>query len=164
MSSFDILYLALKYFFLWAHLFSAMLFIGGSFFMWLVLVPGSKDAIKDEATRTVVVAKLSKRFARLTWMLLSTLIITGAINALWYLPESTAFGSAGLYLTIAMVLSTLALIVLLYGPGRHYGRQISKYGKEGNLEKLAAVRKKSTLVSYANLSIMLLITVLATLM
>lgn len=164
MPQIDVLYQALKYFFLWAHLFSAMLFIGGSFFMWLVLVPGSKDAIKDEAVRTVVVAKISKRFARLTWMLLSALIITGVINALWYIPQSSASGNTGLYLTAAMVISTAALIAMLYGPGRHYGRQIARYGKEGNLEKLAAVRKKSTMVSYANLAIMLLITVIATLM
>jgi uncharacterized membrane protein len=154
----------LKYFFLWAHLFSAMLFIGGSFFMWLVVVPWSKEAIKDEAMRTVLLAKISKKFARLTWMLLSTLIITGIINALWYLPEGTATGNAGAYLTVAMVLSTAILIILLYGPGRYYGRQIAKYGRAGDLEKLAIVRKKSTIISYTNLAIMLFITVIATLM
>ncbi|MCW6161151.1 MAG: hypothetical protein LVQ97_03125 [Candidatus Micrarchaeales archaeon] len=141
-----------------------MLFIGGSFFMWLVVVPWSKEAIKDEAMRTVLLAKISKKFARLTWMLLSTLIITGIINALWYLPEGTATGNAGAYLTVAMVLSTAILIILLYGPGRYYGRQIAKYGRAGDLEKLAIVRKKSTIISYTNLAIMLFITVIATLM
>ncbi len=154
----------LKYFFLWLHLFSAMLFIGGSFFMWLVLVPGSKDAIKDEAQRTTFVAVISKRFARITWMLLATLVITGLINAFWYLSPSAYKSPYGFGLVATMVVLTAALIVSLYGPGKHYGRMIAKFAKEGNLEGLQKVRRKSTAISYANLCIMILITVVAVLM
>jgi uncharacterized membrane protein len=154
----------LKYFFLWLHLFSAILFIGGSFFMWLVLVPATKEAIGNEVERTALVARISKRFARLTWMLLVTLIITGAINATWYVAPGTAGGSARLYLTYAMIALTIALITMLYGPGRHYGRQIAKLAKEKDINGLKKVRRKSNIVSYTNLTIMVAITVIAVIM
>ncbi len=131
--------------------------------MWLVLVPGSKDAIKGEAQRTLLVAKISKRFARITWVLLIILIVTGMANALWYLPASSAtlYGS---YLMIAMIALTMLLIILLYGPGRHYGRMIARFARDGDLEGLRRTRRKSTAVSYANLFIMVLITIIAVLM
>ena len=154
----------LKYFFIWVHLFSAILFIGGSFFMWLVLVPGSKDAIKDEADRTIIVAKISKRFAKLTWMLLATLIITGIANAIWYIPKNLYSSGYNIYFVTAMAISTAVLIVMLYGPGKHYGKLIAKYAGKGDLKSLTKVRKKSKLVSYANLAIMVFITIIAALM
>ncbi|MCL4404658.1 MAG: hypothetical protein M1544_01910 [Candidatus Marsarchaeota archaeon] len=154
---------ALKYAFLWLHLFSAILFIGGSFFMWLVLVPGSKDAIHDEAERSTFVAKISKRFARLTWMLLLTLVLTGIINAYWYLPQNRV-NPFDTYLVYSMVICTAVLVVLLYGPGRYYGKRISKLAKEKDVEGLKRLRKKSTLISYTNLAIMVLITIIAVLM
>lgn len=132
--------------------------------MWLVLVPGSKDAIKDEAQRTVLVSKISRRFARMTWMLLATLIITGVINAFWYLPYSAHASAYGFDLVVAMVALTAALIASLYGPGRHYGRMIAGFAKKGDLDGLRNVRRKSTAVSYANLCIMVMITVVAVLM
>ncbi len=132
--------------------------------MWLVLVPGSKDAIKDEAERTIIVAKISKRFAKLTWMLLATLIITGIVNAIWYIPKNLYNGGYNIYLVIAMVISTAVLIIMLYGPGKHYGKLIAKYARKGDLESLTNVRKKSTLVSYVNLAIMVFITIIAALM
>lgn len=34
---------------LWVHLFSAVLFVGGSFFMWIVVVPASHALTENEA-------------------------------------------------------------------------------------------------------------------
>ena len=147
-------------FILWAHLFSAMLFIGGSFFMWLILVPASKEVEKDEAKRTMLVAKVSKRFAKLTSWLLAALIVSGLLNAAWYTP-SYPYQE---YLVLGMAAATLALVVLLYGPGRYYGRQIADLAKKRDIRGLEEVRRKSTIVSYMNLVLMVLISIIAVLL
>lgn len=156
--------IALKYFFLWLHLFSAILFIGGSFFMWIVIVPASKEVISNEAERTIIVAKISKKFARITPMLLITLIATGIINATWYLPIGASFSLYNEYLVIAMVALTSLLILLMYGPGRYYGRMISRLAGEGKVAELKKLRRKSSIISAINLGIMVAITIVAVLM
>jgi hypothetical protein len=51
---------------LWIHLFSAVIFVRGSFFMWLVIVPASRLITHDEPERTGMVGNIAKRFGNLT--------------------------------------------------------------------------------------------------
>ena len=73
---------------LWVHLFSAVLFVGGSFFMWLVIVPASHLITSDESERTRIVGKIARSFGNLTNPLIVVLVVTGLYNATWYLPSA----------------------------------------------------------------------------
>lgn len=72
---------------LWIHLFSAVLFVGGSFFMWLAVMPASHLITEDESERTQIVGKIAKQFRRVTNATLVVLVLTGVYNASWYLPS-----------------------------------------------------------------------------
>ena len=149
---------------LWTHLFCAVLFVGGSFFMWIVVVPASHLLGKDESERTQIVGKIAKEFGRITNPVLVILVLTGIYNASWYLPSLTDLFSLNSYgsivLTIKVVL-VIILIVLIYAHGAYYGQKIVKLARERNVEGLAAVRRKSRVISFANLALMIAILLLA---
>ncbi|MCL4399015.1 hypothetical protein M1293_00680 [Candidatus Parvarchaeota archaeon] len=147
---------------LWAHLFSAILFIGGSFFMWIVLVPSLKQM--EEPQRTLMMGRISKRFAKLTGILLFILVSTGLYNAMIYLSGRFYIPSSRFLLVVLMASATVILITLLYGPGRYFGKKIVRLAKEGKLQELNNTRKKSRIVSIVNLSLMVFISVVAVLM
>ena len=63
---------------LWVHLLSAVLFVGGSFFMWLVVEPASYRITTDEAARTLLVGRIARQFARFATPLLILLVATSA--------------------------------------------------------------------------------------
>ena len=150
---------------LWVHLFSAVLFVGGSFFMWTVVVPASHMLTEDESERTRVVGKIAKRFAKIVNPALLVLVATGAINATWYLPSmNSLFDSYAGYLLLAKVCAVATLIVLLYVSNVYFGRKIMRLAKEGRLEELKALRKTSRLVSFANLGLMSTILLLVAIM
>jgi len=150
---------------LWVHLFAAVLFVGGSFFMWLVVVPSSHRFAKDESERTLIVGKIAKRFGRFVTPALAVLVLTGVYNASWYLPSPGALldTAAGFLLLLKSVL-VVVLVALIYVANVYFGKRIVALARENQLDKLKAVRKRSRLVSFANLGLMLAILVLAVLL
>ncbi|MHB2035367.1 MAG: CopD family protein [Nitrososphaerales archaeon] len=149
---------------LWIHLFSAVIFVGGSFFIWLVVMPASHRFAKDESERTQIVGKIAKDFARITNPTLIILVLTGMYNISWYLPSYQDLFTFQTYdekvLFIKVVLVAI-LIVLIYAHGLYYGKKIVKLAQERNVEGLKAVRKRSRIISFANLALMVAILVLA---
>lgn len=51
---------------LWLHIFSAIIFVGGSFFIWVVVIPASYKITDDEKLRTRIVGLIGKQFAWIT--------------------------------------------------------------------------------------------------
>lgn len=150
---------------LWVHLFSAVLFVGGSFAMWMVVVPASHMLTEDESERTKIVGTMARRFARIVNPALLVLLVTGAYNVTWYLPSMGAlFTSYAGHLLLAKLSAVVALLVLLYISNVHFGRRITRLAREGRLEELKALRRTSRLVSFANLGLMVLILLLVALM
>ncbi len=150
---------------LWVHLFSAVLFVGGSFFMWIVVVPASRLLTDDESERTRIVGRIAKRFARIVNPALLVLAVTGLYNATWYLPSAGAlFTSYAGYLLLAKLSAFSALLLLLYVSNVYFGRRITRLAREGRLEELKALRRTSRLVSFVNLGLMLVILLLVALM
>jgi copper resistance protein D len=150
---------------LWIHLFSAVLFVGGSFFMWMVVVPASHLLTEDESERTRIVGKMAKRFARIVNPALLVLVATGVYNVTWYLPSMRSlFASYAGHLLLVKVSAVAALIVLIYVSNVHFGRKITKLAKEARLDELSVLRKTSRLVSFANLGLMLAILLLVAIM
>ena len=140
------------------HLFSAVLFIGGSFFMWLVIDPVSRRLGFDEAARTRLVGRIAGGFGRLSTALLVILIATGLYNASWYLPSWTDPWATlpGRLLVVKAVLVAV-LVALVYVHGLYFGRRISRLAREGQVDALRDLRRKSRAVAYANLGLMLAI-------
>lgn len=150
---------------LWVHLFSAVLFVGGSFFMWLVVVPASHLFAKDESERTQIVGKIAKGFGRITNPILIILLLTGIYNASWYLPSMDAlFSTTGGEILLIKTILVVALLILIYTHNVYFGRKIVLFAREKRLEELKAIRKKSRIVSMANLSLMIGILFLAVLL
>ncbi|MDG7008665.1 MAG: CopD family protein [Nitrososphaerota archaeon] len=146
---------------LWVHLLSAVLFVGGSFFMWLVVVPASHLIARDESERTQLVGKIAKQFGRVTSVILIVLVLSGVYNVSWYLPSFGALFSYPGTILLAKVILVVALILLIYLHNTYFGRKIVQFAREGKLEQLKAIRKKSRVVSMANLLLMLVILLLA---
>jgi uncharacterized membrane protein len=150
---------------LWVHLFSAVVFVGGSFFMWLVVVPASRLITSDESQRTAIVGKIAKAFGKTATILLIVLVATGVFNASWYLPSMQALFDSytGMILLVKIVL-VATLIALIYVHNLYFGKRILRLAEEKKLEELQALRKQSRIVSATNLILMVAILVLATLL
>ena len=150
---------------LWVHLFSALLFVGGSFFMWMVVLPASRGLSEEESERTKVIAAIARKFGPVAWYSLLILVATGLYNATWYLPDMRSLFSteAGLILFTKSVL-VLVLIFTVYIHNVYYGRKISRLAREKKIAELASLRKRSRVISALNLILMLLITFLAVMM
>ena len=149
---------------LWIHLFSAVMFVGGSFFIWLVVMPASHLFSKDEAERTQIIGKIAKQFGKITNPTLIVLILSGIYNATWYLPSINsllAFQSYEAQVLFVKVVLVAVLVVLIYVHGAYYGRKIVALAQNHDIEGLKAVRRKSRLVSMVNLALMMLILLLA---
>lgn len=152
---------------LWVHLFCAVLFIGGSFFIWLVMMPASHHFAKDESERTQIVGRIAKDFAKVTNITLVLLVLTGIYNVSWYLPsylDLFAFHTYGEVVLFTKSVLVVVLIILIYVHGMYYGKKISELARDRNMEGLKAVRKRSRLVSYTNLALMVVILILAALL
>ena len=149
---------------LWVHLFCAVLFVGGSFFMWLVLMPASKSFAKDESDRTQIVGKIARQFGRITNPILLLLVLTGIYNVSWYLPSYEyllSFKSYEATVLFVKVIMVALLMALVYAHGAYYGRKIVKLARERDVEGLKVVRRRSRIISYANLALMIAILILA---
>jgi len=153
---------ALDIIILWVHLLSAVLFVGGSFFMWLVVVPSSRLMTDDESERTQIVGKIAKRFGRITNIVLIVLVVTGIYNASWYLPSPSAlFDTYAGSILLAKIILVVALLLLIYLHNVYFGRKIIQFAREKKLDQLKVVRRTSRLVSMVNLLLMLAILLLA---
>ncbi len=147
------------------HLFSAVLFVGGSFFIYLVLEPVSRATIANESERTALIGKVARRFGRFVTPLLLVLIATGIYNASWYLPPGwDVLATPEGQLLAAKSVAVLALVVLVYVHGRYFGPKIVALARAGRTEELAAVRRFSRKVAYANLGLMVVVLALAVLL
>lgn len=147
---------------LWIHLFSAVLFIGGSFFMWIVVLPASFTLEMDEKARTRVVGSIAKRFAVFTHALLALLIVTGLILAFdWLLPApSYLLTSYNGKVLLAKMILVVAMILLMYGNNIYHGKRLMALSREGKMEELKKLRKRSHIASYITLAMMIAISVL----
>lgn len=130
--------------------------------MWLVLLPSSHTMELEEKTRTRVVGLVARRFAIFTHVLLTILIITGLLLAfVWFLPSPGSLFSTytGRVLLVKMIIVVL-MITVTYGNNIYHGRRMMSYAREGKLEELGKLRRRSHFFSYLSLALMLVITIL----
>ena len=86
---------------------------------------------------------------------------TGLYNASWYIQSaSELLRYPGTILLCKMILVAL-LLPLIYVNNRYLGRRIVRLAREERVDKLKQLRKWSKLLSVANLSLMIVILLLA---
>lgn len=147
---------------LWLHLFFAIIFIGGSFFIWVVVWPASYQITDDERLRTKVVGRIAKRFAYFTHVSLGILIITGIYNATWYLPSFGAlFTTTGGLILLVKGILVILVIAIIYTNNLYHGKKIMRLSEEKRYDDMKRIRKRTHLFSFISLGLLLVITVLA---
>jgi len=132
--------------------------------MWWVIVPASHLITTDESERTRIVGKIARSFGNMTKPLIAVLVITGLYNATWYLPSANGLLEYPGTLLLTKVILIALLLALIYVHNVYYGKRIIRLAKEARLDELKALRSRSRIVSAANLTLMLLILLLSTLM
>lgn len=146
---------------LWVHLFSAVVLVGGSFFIWLVVWPASFQVTTDEAARTKVVGKIAKRFAYFTHGSLVALVLSGLYLAAPYFsgPGPLLSTLEGQILT-AKIAAVVSAIVMIYTNNIYHGRKITRLAAEGRFDDMKRVRHVTHIASYVTLGLLILITIL----
>ncbi len=144
---------------LWIHLFTSTVFVGGSFFIWLVVWPASYGITDDEAERTKIVGKIAKRFALFTHISVVILALSGTYLAAPTLLTGSVSGPERAVLLVKIGL-VVAMIALMYANNIYHGRKIMRLAAEGKLDEVRKVRRLTHLASYITLALMLAITVL----
>ena len=125
----------------------------------------SRRAARGEARRTEIVGQIAKSFGKIVGPTVLVLIASGIYNATWYL---SSFGelfsdSRGRLLLYKMIATALLLVAILIHDV-HFSRRISRLAREGDVEGLAKVRKKSRIVSFASVILMAAVVVFVILM
>ena len=150
---------------LWVHVFTAMIFVGGSFFIWLVVMPSSYKITDDEKLRTKIVGTIGKNFAFFTNISVIILILTGLYNMTWYLPGGnyiySLFNTTGGQVLFYKMVLVLAMILLMYGNNLYHGKKITSLVREGKMDEVRRIRKRTHFLSYITLLLMVIITILA---
>jgi uncharacterized membrane protein len=148
---------------LWLHIFSAIIFVGGSFFIWVVVIPASYKITDDEKLRTRIVGLIGKQFAWITNVFLIILILTGIYNATWYLNYNffALYNTQGGNILLVKIVLVGAMILIMYGNNLYHGKRIMKMAREGRMDELRKLRKWSHMLSYITLGLMIAITITA---
>ena len=147
------------------HLVAAMFFVGGSLFVWLVVIPASYRLTSEEGRRTEIVGSIARTFGKLIGPTIVVLIASGIYNATWYLSSASELVSNPHgALLLAKSIATTLLLIMIFVHDVHYSRKIGRLAREGRVAELNAVRKTSRLLSYATVLLMAGVVVLVILM
>ena len=129
--------------------------------MWLVIIPASRIVTSDESERTRIVGAIARSFGKVANPTLAVLMLTGLYNASWYLQSTTGlFEYPGTILLGKMGLVAV-LLILIYVHNVYFGKRIIRLAEEKRLDELRQLRKRSRVVSAANLFLMVAILLMA---
>ncbi|MCL4314133.1 MAG: hypothetical protein M1454_00140 [Candidatus Thermoplasmatota archaeon] len=146
---------------LWLHLFSAIVFIGGSFFIWFVVWPVSFDLSLSEKDRTMMVGKFSKRFALFTNLSVLVLIPTGLALAYFDFGLHPSLSDPAFEILLLKAATVVVALSLMYYNNLHHAKKIVKMIMEKKMDDVAKMRKTAHFISYVTLGLLILITVFA---
>ncbi len=114
----------------WTHLVSAIVWIGGQLFILIVLLPIMRSALPRNE-RTLLFAEVGRRYAIVSWIALTLLVITGILNGqrrgiVWErLPDSTYGRILLAKLILVAIVIAITLVHALY-----YGRRITEIAEQ----------------------------------
>jgi copper resistance protein D len=100
----------------WVHLLCASIWVGGSIFIGIVLVPVLKTSTKSTEELVALMVKIGRRFNKVTVPALTVLIATGAYNSRALIADpsgllSSAYGNI-LFIKIILVVATIIVYII----------------------------------------------------
>jgi copper resistance protein D len=154
----------------WIHLVSAIAWIGGQLFILIVLLPIMRTTLpRDE--RVLVFAQVGRRYATVSWVALTLLIITGFLNGQrrsvdW--EHLTRSGYGQILFTKLIFVAIIIVVTLVHA--LYFGRRITELAERSKElgqddPGIAAERRRlqilSGVLSGANLLLNLVVVLLA---
>ncbi|WP_297217335.1 CopD family protein [Thermoplasma sp.] len=145
------------------HVFAAMIFIGGSLFIWFIVWPASYKATSDESERTKIVGVIGRYFGWWTDATVAILLVTGAYLGYEYVGGNlslltTTLGGQILLIKVIIVWIT---IVLMYANNIYHGKLIMRLAEEKKYDEMKRIRKITHTASFITLGLLLVIMGLA---
>ncbi len=151
---------------LFLHVFFAIIFIGGSFFIWIVVWPESYNLTEDESQRTRIVGKIAKRFAYFTHVSVAVLIPSGLYLAYWYLKGnlSNLIDTTGGNVLLVKVIVVAVDIFIIYTNNLYHGKKIMRLAKAGKYDQVKKIRRVTHFFSFLSLALLVVIVILGTML
>lgn len=99
----------------WIHLVAASIWVGGSIFIGIVLVPMLKTLANTVAERTILMITIGKRFNKIALPALAVLVATGVYKAQFFItsPNTVPNSNYGMILVVKMIV--VASVIVLFG-------------------------------------------------
>jgi putative copper resistance protein D len=150
---------------LYIHLVASVIFVGGSVFMWLALLPATRNEGLDRQTANRVLFVASRRFGRVVDVSLGLLIVTGLYNATWYLPDMNFSTIQGRLLLTKSILVVIMIFVIYFNNLYHAKKIVrlsaiaDKDARAG--DELYRIRRLSRVLSAVSLTLMFLVLLFA---
>ncbi len=147
---------------LWIHAFTAVFFVGGSFFIWIVVWPATFRISGDEKERTKILGHVGRIFGTETDISVAILIVTGIYLGYGYLPDlSDLTTTLGGQLLLAKGIIVVIMIVLMYANNIYHGKLLVRLAKEGRFDEMKRIRRITHMASFITLGLMVVIVVIA---
>ncbi len=142
------------------HVLSAITFVGGSIFIWLILWPESYK-MNDDKLRTRLLGFVGHRFAFWTNLTLGLLILTGILMTYRYiLNPSLYINSSGGALLLASEIIIVVMIIIMYGNNMYHGKLIVKLNEEGKFDEIKKIRKITHIYSMITMFLLIVIVIM----
>jgi copper resistance protein D len=128
----------------WLHLLSAMAWIGGMIVIVVVLLPIVRATVPAEE-RTLIVAEVGRRYATLSWIALTILVVTGYLNTerrglVWSRMLESDYGE-----TLHNKLTLVGfVIILMFVQAFYVGRRIERLAKQSRTLATAGATEART--------------------
>ena len=147
---------------LWIHALVAVFFIGGSFFIWLVVWPATLRISTDEQERAKILKHVGRIFGTATDVSVTILLLTGLYLGYEYLPTlSDLTSTEGGKILLAKGIVVVIMLVLMYANNLYHGKKIIRLVNAGKLDEVRRIRKITHLASFITLGLMIVIAILA---
>lgn len=142
------------------HVLSAIIFVGGSIFIWLILWPESYKLDNDKL-RTKLLGFVGHKFAFYTNLTLGLLILTGLLMTYKYLFNfSLYFESIGGELLFSAEILIIIMIIIMYGNNIYHGKLIVKLNEENKFDEIKRIRKVTHIYSMITMVLLIIIVIL----
>jgi uncharacterized membrane protein len=151
---------ALFFILLSVHVLSAITFVGGSIFIWLILWPESYK-MNDDKLRTRLLGFVGHRFAFWTNLTLGLLILTGLLMTYKYILNPSLYTSStgGKILLVAEVIIVI-MIVIMYGNNIYHGKLIVRLNEQGKFDEIKKIRKVTHIYSMITMVLLIIIVIM----
>jgi len=147
---------------LFVHIFSAIFFIGGSFFIWFIVWPVSYKLTEDETYRTRIVGLIGRLFGYYTNALVIVLVGTGLFLGYEYLPNlSDLETTTGGQILLAKSIVVAIMLILMYANNIYHGKKIMRLSEEKKYDEMERIRRITHIASFVTMGLMIVITILA---